>query len=628
MKKQILFGAITPRGKLREALLEDMEGCIGHLAELAPMILCEQEIYGKDRLGTASKQAPLGRKEDQHSEISDVPVQYMWWNSESQSNWRDGYCRAALLLDDRKYVEKVEEYIAWILNTQDADGYLGIYKEDLRYRHTDENGELWSKSTLFRVLLAYYEKTGSETVKEALEKAFKNLMNGYPIGTSNPFSVKNSFCGHCHGLTIVDSLFEMYLLTDDSEYLDYAIWLYENFSENIVSEEDLQIKNIRDMDYMWKNHGVHLYEHIRAVVIAGLYRDEYRPLIDLMLAKLPFHITPSGGPIGDEWVLRRSADATTTGYEFCSVTELFDSYALLLQETKKMMWADKMEWLYFNAGMGMKHPEESSIMYCKTDNCYTADRRKTFTDVYTDERYKYSPVHQTTAVCCVPNMGRLTPHYVQNMYVQHENEISAVLFGSSELKTAINETEVVILQETDYPAQRKLCFEIIPKEAAEFTFSVRVPAWADQVKVNGQAIVVCNHKIRLKKLWTGRQCITVEFLCDVKISEDLNKDYYVTHGPLVYAVPIAAREKTILEYDIKPFREIGYISTEREKGSWKIHENDRSQFCYLETGEKNWKKQKLSGVFRDGRQKIHTAMVPMGGTILRKVTFPADSGGE
>ena len=58
------------------------------------------------------------------------------------------------------------------------------------------------------------------------------------------------------------------------------------------------------------------------------------------------------------------------------MTALFDSYALLLQKTGDLSIGDQMEWLYYNAGLGMKHPEESSIMYCKTDNCYTADRQR------------------------------------------------------------------------------------------------------------------------------------------------------------------------------------------------------------------------------------------------------------
>ncbi len=122
-------------------------------------------------------------------------------------------------------------------------------------------------------------------------------------------------------------------------------------------------------------------------MIAAYRKPAYRHLLDQLLAKLPFYLTPSGGPVGDEWIGGRTANASTTGYEFCSVTELFDSYALLLEKSGQMVWGDKMEWLYYNAGMGMKHPTESSIMYCKNDNCYTANRHHHRGDVYADERY-------------------------------------------------------------------------------------------------------------------------------------------------------------------------------------------------------------------------------------------------
>ena len=258
--KRVKFGAVKPEGALRASIQADMDGCIGHLEELAPAIVCNQDIYGEDRLTRLSKQAELGRKPDEHSEFEGggTEVQFMWWNSESQSNWRDGYVRAALLLEDPVLRKKADGYIDRILATQDEDGYLGIYGTDLRYRHTTENGELWSKSTLYRVLLGYYEATGEQRVKDALVRAFDNLMEGYPMGSSDPFLVDKSFCGHCHGLTIVDALGGMYELTGDEKYLDYAVWLYERYSANEVEEEDLTLSSIRNPHYFWKNHGVHL----------------------------------------------------------------------------------------------------------------------------------------------------------------------------------------------------------------------------------------------------------------------------------------------------------------------------------------------------------------------------------
>ena len=42
--KRVKFGAVKPEGALRASIQSDMDGCIGHLEELAPAIVCDQDI--------------------------------------------------------------------------------------------------------------------------------------------------------------------------------------------------------------------------------------------------------------------------------------------------------------------------------------------------------------------------------------------------------------------------------------------------------------------------------------------------------------------------------------------------------------------------------------------------------
>ncbi len=48
---------------------------------------------------------------------------------------------------------------------------------------------------------------------------------------------------------------------------------------------------------------------------------------------MKYYLTPSGAPIGDEWITGRTANATYTGYEYCSVHELFSTYVMLIKLT-------------------------------------------------------------------------------------------------------------------------------------------------------------------------------------------------------------------------------------------------------------------------------------------------------
>lgn len=170
------FGSVKPTGWLKQQMQKDIDGFVGNLDQIVPELI-NDPIYSIGRIQKNSKAKDLGNLKD-----GDVAgdEQYKWWNSETQSNWWDGYLRNVLLLDDYDGIQKVKSYAEAILETQDEDGYIGIYDRELRYQFKSENGELWSKATLYRGLLAYYEFTNDEKVLKAVEKAVKNVMQNYP----------------------------------------------------------------------------------------------------------------------------------------------------------------------------------------------------------------------------------------------------------------------------------------------------------------------------------------------------------------------------------------------------------------------------------------------------------------
>ena len=154
-------GEIRPGGWMRAQMQHDLEaGFVGHLDELVPDLIVNDDIYGTNRLTKAVRTKELGVV----SQEKDWEAQFLWWNSETQSNWRDGLVRTTLLLDHPDYLPRVRAYIEKILATQDTDGYLGINAPDLRFNFEGENGELWAQASLFRVLLGYYEAVGDERV--------------------------------------------------------------------------------------------------------------------------------------------------------------------------------------------------------------------------------------------------------------------------------------------------------------------------------------------------------------------------------------------------------------------------------------------------------------------------------
>lgn len=167
MEKQLKwsrFGSVKPKGWLYDKMEKDLcEGYVGKLDVLLPELLVEDDIYGEARLSRHVKNKEVGNikgtaiiteevEETNEEVVKECDAQYLWWNSETQSNWWDGLIRHALLIEDEAFELKVKHYVERMLSTQDEDGYLGIYDEDLRFNFNGENGELWAQSSLFIIM--------------------------------------------------------------------------------------------------------------------------------------------------------------------------------------------------------------------------------------------------------------------------------------------------------------------------------------------------------------------------------------------------------------------------------------------------------------------------------------------
>ena len=605
------FGSIKPLGWLKVQMQKDMAGFVGNLDQLVPDLM-NDPIYSTERLHKKSKIRDLGNLKSGDAGGDD---QYKWWNSETQSNWWDGYIRNAFLLDDKQAIEKVKNYISQILATQDEDGYIGIYAKEIRYNFTGENGELWSKTTMYRGLLAYYEYTHDEKVWRALVKAIDNVMQNYPLNQSQPFFAGKDFSGGvAHGLTFTDVLDRMHQLTGDHKYSDYAAFLYLNFSENYSSEKDAQLHNILDPGYKLQSHGVHTYEHLRPLIVAAYAKGtpELNNALQIYLERIKACTTPTGGAVGDEWIGGRQADATHTGYEYCSLQELMDSYAALFQKSGDIKAAEEIETIFYNAAQGSRNPDHSCIAYLKTDNSFemTGTRNGEAEPGRKQTRYKYSPVHQDVAVCCVPNAGRISPCFLQCCWFKEsENTLLAAVLGPNILETTIQNVPVKIEEITEYPYQNHFIFKIKTGKAISFELKIRKPEWATSVQTKENYRLEDGYLVFDRQFVQNDQ-IELEFMAEVQIKEDLNHEQYFSYGALIYAKPIEAIEHTGKVYSAG-FIDLTYSPA--DSGRYEFIANHRASF----------KDGKISLNLKNKTtlkpEKLE--LIPMGKTILRQVTF-------
>ena len=612
------FGAVRPLGWLRAQIRENLDGFTGHLDSLVPDLVVKDDIYGQDRLTRNVGRKDVGALAGGGDAVQ---VQYLWWNSETQSNWRDGFIRSALLAGDQASIDEAGAYVRKILGTQDRDGYLGVYDRDLRYRFDGENGELWAKTTLLRGLLAWYEYTRDAVVLASVERAVGDVMAHYPVGASRPFySGSPDVGGLSHGLMFTDVLEELFRLTGRAVYLDYALFLYRDFSGETL-HEDAQYAKLIDSTYHLRGHGVHTYEHLRAVAAAAYASGNpaLEKALDDYLDKVALELTPSGAPAGDEWIGGRPGDATETGYEYCSLQELMDSYADLLGKTGSASFGDRVERLFFNAAQGARDPQASCIAYLKTDNSYamtgglngdTTDHRQT--------RYKYSPVHQDVAVCCVPNAGRIAPCYVEHMWMTGPSGLVATLLGPCSVRTSWEGVPVTIEERTDYPDDFSFTFVVRSARPVTFTLAIRKPAWAE--KVSGVRYTEQDGYIFLKRTWGRETVVHMVFSAPgLRIQRDRTGAAYFTSGPLVLAHPISSVAVITKRYRLPGFYDYDYQADSLVRYMYKGGAGDAVGQPYPGFGGKRYQVQ----LYNPASGKAESVWLePMGATILRQVTFP------
>lgn len=603
------FGAVQPRGWLLTQIRGNLDGFTGHLDSLVPSLTSQDDIFGRDRL----------TKDVHHKDVgalaggdSATEVQYLWWNSETQGNWRDGFIRSAILSGDTAWIGKARAYVGRILSTQDRDGYIGVYDRDLRYNFTGENGELWAKTTVLRGLLAWYEYTWDATVLASVERAVADVMAHYPVGASRPFYSRTPDVGGLsHGLMFTDVLEELYRLTGRTVYLDYAVFLYDDFSHETL-HEDAQYAKLVDTAYRLQGHGVHTYEHIRAVAAAAYASGN--PLLASALSgfldKVHREILPSGAPAGDEWIGRRFANATSTGYEYCSLQELLDSYSDLLGKTGSPTFGDDVERLFFNAAQGARDPHASCIAYLKTDNSYAmTGGRNGDTSDHRQTRYKYSPVHQDVAVCCVPNAGRIAPYYVSNMWMTGPSGPVATLLGPCVARTSVSDIPVSIEERTDYPYGYSFTFVVRAAHPVTFTLSLRKPSWVTHVT---GPLAERDGYLVLRRTWGRETVVRISFSAPaVTVQHDAAGSVYFTHGPLVLAHPIASTPVITRRYPLPGFFDYQYSPSDslphyRYAGGAPVF-GPHGYSVPMESS---------------AGSAVSLSLVPMGGTVLREVTFP------
>ena len=613
-------GEVMPSGWLKAQMERDLrEGFAGRLDQLAPE--ARSDIFGSGR------NAP-GRPNNPGSSGGER----QWWNGETEGNWRTGYILMAYMSGDAEAKRKADAYVAHILETQDKDGYIGVYSPELRYSQARGNGELWTQTTVSRGLLAYYELTGRTDVLNAVERLVQLTISKYGPGKMSVFGAPGTGIGIGHDLMFVDVLERLYDLTGNASYRDFGLWLYQDYcASDPANHEDTTLASLLELPKPLIGHGPTTLEQFRVPVWAYFVtgRQDYKTASENEFLKARQYSLPGGAVVAMEDIGARIPDPTETYYEYCAMKELLASASSDLQKRGEGETGDSIERLVFNAAEGARTVGGKEITYCTRDNRYRVAGE-------VGNRSKFSPAHSDVAVCCNPNATYFFPLYVRAMWMRTpENGLAATLYGPSSVNTTVKGVEVQIEEKTEYPFSSVISITVSPQRPVDFPLLLRNPAWSKETRVRCEGATTSREGdyFLVRKEWKKGDQVSLEFSESIEGFTAANGETYLKRGPLVYALQIPEVARDIKDYSLAGFADLDYYPAQGAHWSYALDPN-LGEFGFSAKAEKgvnmlypyDGAPVRLEGklINLDTGKREDVSLVPMGSSqaILRRVTFP------
>jgi hypothetical protein len=599
--KALKLGSVRPEGWLAEHLDRELKGFTGHLDELTSR--CGNGIFFKRE---AEK---------------DVDQQWWsyWWEGESEGNWMEGLVQSAWLARPNPFWEKCEAFVKKLLESQDDDGYIGIYKKEKRWKKAEEGyGELWTQSRALLILLNYYDLTGKREALDAVIRAVRLTMDMYRKMEKCLDGSESD-----HGIMYIDVLYRLREITGETSYAGFAEYLYLNYSRNNSgSNLDTRYELLGKRDVPFLGHGAHTCEGLRlpALLYSLTGKEEYREAFALAVEKMKDCSCVTGTCRSDE---RVGLPLPGAGIEYCCITEQCLSLMAGYRITGDNSCADWAELIMYNQAQAQRRKDGKSIAYLHAENSTRADGTP-------HQKWGFSPTHERSAVCCVPNAGRITPYFTRNLMVtEGDSTVALAFYAPCKAGLTLGGGDVTITVDTVYPFEDEVRVKVDVAVPLCFTLKLRIPGWACTASASHGAVRKGDYFV-VNKTWQGGEEIVLSLGAKIELLEAVNQRIAVKRGPLFYVLKIEEEGRELHSYPLEGFHDINFTPKPGQNWDYSLVTDPQALekiFTFereCPKGAYPWEKpnQKIRALLADFRGRLESKeLLPMGCTTLRVAVF-------
>jgi hypothetical protein len=476
------------------------------------------------------------------------------------------------LNSDKQLETSIDSLIVKIAKAQEPDGYLYTARtidpnkphkwagKERWEKEREMSHELYNSGHLYEAAAAHYQATGKKTL---LNIALKNA------------DLVCSVFGHTKkhvapGHEVVEmGLVKLYRITGKKEYLETAKYFIEERGH--FDGYDSTSKDPFKNGAYWQDHKpvVDQQEAIGHAVRAGYLYSAVADIAALtgdkkflsaidgiwenMVGK-KFYVqggigaVGSGERFGDNYEL---PNATAYNETCAAIANVYWNHRMFLLHGDSK-YIDILERSLYNGLLSGVGVDGKSFFYTNAMEIRNNSKHK---DMET-ERSGWFPCS-----CCPTNIARLIPSVSGYMYAVKNDEIYINLFANSSSSILVNNKEVQIAQENNYPWEGNLTFKVNPKSSTMLNVLVRIPGWAmnrampsdlysfsDQsvpkipISINGKSVdyEIKNGYAVLSRTWKKGDVLQVVLPMDVhkilsnpKLEDNLGR-VALQRGPLVY----------------------------------------------------------------------------------------------
>lgn len=497
------IGSIKPGGWVKKQLELQADGYFGHLREISSFLIKENNSW----LST------------------DGSGDHGW---EELPYWLKGYSNLGYVLGREDMIAETQIWIEAVFSSQKEDGWFGPDKGRTGAA-TNLKGrvDLWPNMVMLFILQDYYSYSQDERVINLMT----NYFNYLKLVPDEEFLV--GYWPANRGGDLLYSVYWLYNRTEDHDLLKLADKIHRksvNWTDGIPNWHNVNMSQSFGEPttyYMQTKDSKHFMASDRNF-------NEIRKLY----GQVP------GGMFGSDENCREGHTDPRQAVETCGMVEMMLSTEILFTITGDPVWADRCEDVAFNSYPAALTADMKALRYLQSPNMVQSDKAPKSPGIQNGGPMFQMNPHRHR--CCQHNQGHGWPYYAEHLWLATaDNGLVAALYSENKITALVGDgTEVTIVENSNYPFDDNISFQIDPVKSVDFPLYLRIPAWCEtpEVSINGEKVSYgeLSSYIKIDRTWKEGDKVTLilPMNIDVRMWEDNKNSVSVDYGPLTFSLKI------------------------------------------------------------------------------------------